>query len=219
MVSLLKRSVSTAAACAFTLQAVAMRLDDLANGRDDHAESAAATHQVPARPLARASRYDDLSAQEQQDLVQFESEELAVSLADLDPEELEGNLGSLFGAIAKSRKTEKRAERTRDALQRRGRPRREARSEDPKLHALVSAVREIRRDGARGQCARLHRIRRQPRGPGRGAPRRLHARRAHRPAPDDLGRRPRRTPIRADRPLPQRGRRDPRQHRRERRGS
>lgn len=144
MVSLLKRSVSTAAACAFTLQAVAMRLDDLANGRDDHAEARRQRIKSLRDLSRRASRYDDLSAQEQQDLVQFESEELAVSLADLDPEELEGNLGSLFGAIAKSRKTEKRAERTRDALQAVAALAREARSEDPKLHALVSAVREIR---------------------------------------------------------------------------
>ena len=145
-VSVLKRSVSSALAAAITLKAIAERLDDVALGRDD--DEARAQRVRTMRELARrAARYGTLSPEEQDDLAQLETEELAASLVRQFSEEnspLDEALAKVAQTITRARKEENRAARTRDALRAIAALADEAQADDPKVERAVAVIREIR---------------------------------------------------------------------------
>lgn len=143
-VSLLKRSVSTAIACASTLDVVAARLDDLAHGRSEPPEARQQRLRTLRDMNRRVARFGALSAEEQRDQAQIEAEELAAALADTDAAGQENLLAGMADALTRMRKVEKRAATTRDALRLLAHMAREAQSEDPKLSTLVEAVVAIR---------------------------------------------------------------------------
>lgn len=143
-VSLLKRSVSTALACASTLDVVAARLDDEAHGRAEPAEARQQRLRTLRDMNRRVARFGALSADEQRDQAQIEAEELAAALSSTDPAEQETLLAGMVDALKHMRKAEKRAATTRDALRLLAQMAREAQAEDPKLRTLVETLVAIR---------------------------------------------------------------------------
>jgi len=144
LVSLLKRSVSTAVACASTLDVVATRLDDVALGRAEPPEARAQRLRTLRDLNRRVARFGALSADEQRDQAQIEAEELAAALTDTDPAEQETILAGMTNALHRMRKEEKRAATTRDAMRLLVKMARDASAEDPKLSTLVDALVAIR---------------------------------------------------------------------------
>jgi len=145
-VSLLKRSVSTALACAATLDVVAARLDDVALGRSEAPEARTQRLRTLRELNRRAARFGTLSAEEQQDQSQIEAEELAATLLDTPPEDRDALLAGMAEALGRMRRADRRAATTRDALRLLAQMAREAHGEDPKLRALVEAIVAVRRD-------------------------------------------------------------------------
>jgi superfamily II DNA or RNA helicase len=133
-IALLKRSVSTVAACRSTLSVVADRLRErLAGAEEDHQ-----TRQQRLRTLRdyyrRLERFGTTTAEEEQDRQLLEAEDLAQHLADLEYEVRSG----------RSRLAHERRTSVVDALDNIARLADRALACDPKLAALVAEVRNIR---------------------------------------------------------------------------
>ncbi len=143
-ISLLKRSVSTASACASTLRVVADHLEE----RIEKGQEAQEARKQRIRTLRdlqrRKDRFGYLSPEEEQDQAQLEAEDVAGHLLEEGAEELERKLGLFEREARREREQLKSRGTTRDALRVLARLAEEASAEDPKLEELVAQIQSVR---------------------------------------------------------------------------
>jgi ERCC4-related helicase len=145
-IALMKRSVSTAHACASTLRAVAERLSGLA---DAGGEAQEARHQR-VRTLSelhrRQERFGTLSFEEERDQASLEAEDIASELLETEPAEIEKALRVARSEARRERGRLKDVTDTRDALRELAQLAEVASGTDPKLARVLEVLRTIRRD-------------------------------------------------------------------------
>jgi hypothetical protein len=145
-VSLLKRSVSTAAACANTLKVVVSRLGDLAKKGEEAQEERKERLRTLRDLQRRRDRFGVLSFEEDQEQTQLEAEDMAARLAETGAEELQVQL-NVVGAKKEIRREQDRARRlaeTCDALNKLIELANRAAQGDPKLQMVLNQIRSIR---------------------------------------------------------------------------
>ncbi|MHB1161571.1 MAG: helicase-related protein [Chloroflexota bacterium] len=132
-IALLKRSVSTAAACQATLDAVAARLEGILQEKVEDQETRRERLKALRDLHRRLARFGSVSHEEEGERELLEAEELAQSLAALERESRQQSreVGRTTNVVAALRDLGKLAER--------------AGNEDPKLRQLVAEIRAIRR--------------------------------------------------------------------------
>jgi superfamily II DNA or RNA helicase len=143
-ISLLKRSVSTAAACASTLDVIAKRLGELAKEGAEGQEARRQRLRTLRDLVRRRERNGSLSFEEEQDLAALEAEDMAAELAEEGADELLVKLGSAERAARREHDRIKQITATRDGLAALARLAEKAAGEDPKLASLVAQIRAIR---------------------------------------------------------------------------
>lgn len=141
--SLLKRSVSTARACASTLDVIAKRLGEIVVKGHEEQETRRQRLRTLRDLVRRRERSGSLSFEEEQDLAAFEAEDMAAELAEEGAEELLSKLGKQDRA---ARDRMKQVAATHEALVALTRMAEQAMAEDPKLAKLLDQIREIRKD-------------------------------------------------------------------------
>ncbi|NUQ77234.1 MAG: DEAD/DEAH box helicase, partial [Polyangiaceae bacterium] len=141
--ALLKRSVSTAAAAASTIDVVLRRFEERAQKKGEDQEERRQRVRTLRELVERSERFGTLSVEEEQDLFALEAEEIADDLRESDVAEL---LESLEALRNKGRRELKEVKSTRDALSQLSALAASAVAEDPKLAAVLENVKTIRRD-------------------------------------------------------------------------
>jgi ERCC4-related helicase len=142
--ALLKRSVSTASACAATLEAIGARLDQLIASGAEVQEERKQRLRTLRDYRRRAERFGVLSFEEEQDLAALEAEDIAAELAEGGVEELAALLDDVRRATRRERDRLTRTEEIRAAIGNLRELALEARDEDPKLAAVEKAIAAIR---------------------------------------------------------------------------
>jgi len=150
-ISLLKRSVSTAAACRSTLTHIADRLDDLVReGKESQDERKQRLRSLRAY-RARLEKFGTLSFEEEEDLAEQEAEDMAAELAEHGAPELYDRLQGIqqeLGAAQRKRRREQRklkqVKDIRDGLRQLADLAEDAQEHDPKLAALLEEIGSIR---------------------------------------------------------------------------
>lgn len=144
--SLLKRSVSTAAACLQTLTVIRDRYTEMASSGEAEAESRRQRLKTLREYRKRLERFGALSFEEEQDQAFLEAEDMAADLLDNGLEEFAGRIEEIQRTQRRLREQGKRIQTTRDALDALVAMAQEALQEDPKQGALLREVQAIRRD-------------------------------------------------------------------------
>lgn len=143
-VSLLKRSVSTVAACRNTLGVIRDRYGELVTTREAEAETRRQRLQTLREYQRRLERYGALSFEEEQDRAALEAEDMAAELAATGLEEIADRIDELRRAQRRERDRGKRVETTADALDALVEMAEAALTEDPKLPAVLDEIVAIR---------------------------------------------------------------------------
>jgi ERCC4-related helicase len=143
-VSLLKRSVSTVTACRNTLGVIRDRYLEMAQAREDQAESRRERLRTLRDYQRRLERYGALSFEEEQDRAALEAEDMAADLAETGLEPLADRIDELSRAQRRERDRQKRVTTTRDALDALVDMAERAESEDPKLNGVTQEIQSIR---------------------------------------------------------------------------
>lgn len=144
--ALLKRSVSTVAACRNTLLAIADRLDALAERGAEDQESRRQRLRTLREYRRRAERFGTLSVEEEQDQAILEAEDIAAEIAESGAEDLLARLGIEERASRRETERLRRLDALRGGLRELARLADEALPEDPNPASIVDQVRAIRRD-------------------------------------------------------------------------
>ncbi|BDU73135.1 hypothetical protein METEAL_23090 [Mesoterricola silvestris] len=147
--SLLKRSVSTTAACLQTLTRIRDRYTEMASSGEAEAESRRQRLKTLSEYRKRLERFGALSFEEEQDQAFLEAEDMAADLLDYGLEEFAGKIEEIQRTQRRLREQGKRIQTTRDALDVLIAMAQEALAEDPKLGALLREVKAIRMDKAK----------------------------------------------------------------------
>lgn len=146
-IALLKRSVSTVAACRKTLAAIAERLGSLAaQGKEDQ-EARRQRLRTLRDYQRRLDRFGTLSFEEEQDQATLEAEDMASELAEASVEDFLDTLDQLRLTRRELRRERDSLRRTKDVqqgLEELEHLAAEAEPEDPKLAALLAQLQEIR---------------------------------------------------------------------------
>ncbi len=143
-VALLKRSVSTVAACRNTLGVIRDRYRELVATREAEAETRRQRLRTLREYQRRLERYGALSFEEEQDRAALEAEDMAAELAATGLEGIAGRIDELRRAQRRERGRGKRVATTGDALDALVEMAEAALSEDPKLRAALDELRVIR---------------------------------------------------------------------------
>jgi ERCC4-related helicase len=144
MIALLKRSVSTAAACHSTLNVVLARFRQLAQSGGEQQEERRERLRTLRSYRNRLERYGTLSFEEEQEQAALDARDMAAEIFG-SQEELEGELESVRRDIRRSGDRHKAAQETEAELTRLVEVATRARAEDPKLDGLLAQLLEIRR--------------------------------------------------------------------------
>lgn len=142
--ALLKRSVSTAAACAATLGAVGDRLDKLIAAGSEVQDERKQRLRTLRDYRRRVERFGVLSFEEERDVAGLEAEDIAAELAESGGEELEALLKTARREARREGDRLGRLETVRAAIRVLESLAEQARSEDPKLAAVEAALVRIR---------------------------------------------------------------------------
>jgi ERCC4-related helicase len=142
--ALLKRSVSTAAACASTLRVVAERLDDLVREGEEDKEVRRQRIRALRDYQKRLDRFGTLSFEEEQDQALLEAEDMAAELAKSGATELIDKLAELERTARRERRSQREQTALRDGLQALIELADTATTEDAKLAALLRIITAIR---------------------------------------------------------------------------
>lgn len=150
-ISLLKRSVSTAAACSSTLTHIADRLDQLVTeGHESQEERKQRLRSLRAY-RARLEKFGTLSFEEEEDMAEQEAEDMAAELAEHGAQELVDRLGDIQQQLKLAQNERQREQRKlrkvsdiRDGLRELAALAEVARQHDPKLTALLEEIEAIR---------------------------------------------------------------------------
>lgn len=143
-VALLKRSVSSAAACHNTLEVIRDRYAEMTEASEAEAESRNQRLKTLREYQRRLDRYGALPFEEEQDRAALEAEDMAADLASAGLEEVADRIDELRRARRRERDRDRRITTTRDALEALVEMAREATEEDPKIEAVLAELREIR---------------------------------------------------------------------------
>lgn len=143
--SLLKRSVSTVAACRNTLETIADRLGNLVERGAEAQEERKQRLRMLREYRRRLDRFGVLSFEEEQDQAGLEAEDVAAELLTEGAAELIGKLSELERTVRRERERLGKVSTVHDALHRLVELAEEALPEDPKLQQVVHAIRDIRR--------------------------------------------------------------------------
>ena len=142
--ALLKRSVSTAAACRNTLVAITDRLDGLAERGAEDRDARAQRLRTLREYRRRAERFGALSVEEEQDQAILEAEDIASELAESGAEDLLKRLGIEERESRRDTERLKRLDALRTGLRELASLAADAVAEDPKPAAVLDQVRAIR---------------------------------------------------------------------------
>ena len=148
-ISLLKRSVSTAAACRNTLGVIRDRYAEMVSTRETEAETRRQRLRSLREYQRRIDRYGALSYEEEQDRAALEAEDMAAELAEGGLEDVADRIDELVRTQRRERDRVKRVSSTSDALDALVDLADAATLEDPKLDVLVDEIRGIRADHPR----------------------------------------------------------------------
>jgi len=143
-VALLKRSVSTVAACKNTLEVIRDRYLEMLTSRETEADSRRQRLRTLRDYQRRLERYGTLSFEEEQDRAALEAEDMAADLASSGLEDVAGRIDELSLAQRRERERGKRVATTRDALDTLVEMAEAAEDEDPKLDSILDKLRAIR---------------------------------------------------------------------------
>jgi len=143
-VALLKRSVSTVAACRNTLAVIRDRYREMVETRETEAETRRQRLRTLREYQRRLERYGSLSFEEEQDRAALEAEDMAAELATTGLEEIVGRLDELRREHRRERDRGARVATTGDALDALVEMAEAAIPEDPKLSAVLAELRAIR---------------------------------------------------------------------------
>ena len=143
-ISLLKRSVSTALACANTLSVVAARLGELLKSGEEDMEERRQRIRTLRELERRRERMGGLSFEEEEDKAMLEALDMAAELAETGAFELQEKLGLLKRETRREQEKNKRIAECQQALLSLEAMAR--RAEDPKLSTLLSAIESIRKE-------------------------------------------------------------------------
>lgn len=145
-VALLKRSVSTVAACEQTIAAIVGRLGEVAAKGQEAQEDRKQRLRTLAEYRRRLERFGVLSTREEREHQALQAEDMAAELAKAE------DLGAFFEKVEALKRESRRerdrlarGDRLREGLARLRELAEAARTDDPKLAALVSTLEEIRR--------------------------------------------------------------------------
>jgi len=144
-ISLLKRSVSTAAACRNTLAVIRDRYADMAQARGAEAEGRQQRLRTLRDYQRRLDRYGTLSFEEEQDQAALEAEDVAADLASGAFDRLAARIDELRRAYRREREQARKTETVADALDALVGFASDALALDPKLEGLLVELRDIRR--------------------------------------------------------------------------
>ena len=143
-VSLLKRSVSTAAACHRTLSVIRDRYADMVARGESETETRRQRLKTLKDYQRRLERFGALSFEEEQDQAFLEAEDMASDLLSNGLEEFALKIDEIQRTQRRHREQGKRIQTTRDALDALVTLAEEARPQDPKLSAVLGQVQAIR---------------------------------------------------------------------------
>jgi len=143
-VALLKRSVSTVAACRNTLAAIRERYADLVTTGEAEAETRRQRLRTLREYQRRLERFGALSFEEEQDRAALEAEDMAAELATTGLGEIAGRIDELRRKQRRERDRVKRVSTTGDVLDALVEMADAALSEDPKLSATLEELASIR---------------------------------------------------------------------------
>jgi ERCC4-related helicase len=143
-VALLKRSVSTVAACRNTLGVIRDRYLEMMTSRETEADSRSQRLRTLRDYQRRLERYGTLSFEEEQDRAALEAEDMAAELAATGLEDVVGRIDELLRTSRREQKRGRRVATTRDALDALVEMAAAAQDEDPKLSVVMDELRAIR---------------------------------------------------------------------------
>lgn len=143
-VALLKRSVSTVAACRNTLGVIRDRYRELVATREAGGETRRQRLRTLREYQRRLERFGALSFEEEQDRADLEAEDMAADLAATGLEVVADRIDELRRAQRRERDRGKRVATTGDALDALVEMAEASLAEDPKLRAALDEVRAIR---------------------------------------------------------------------------
>jgi len=143
-VSLLKRSVSSVAACRNTLGVIRDRYIELVTTRQAEVETRRQRLRTLREYQRRLERYGALSFEEEQDRAALEAEDMAAELAATDLPGIAERLEEIRRTHRRERDRGRRVATTRDALDALVELAEAAQPEDPKLRAVLDELRAIR---------------------------------------------------------------------------
>lgn len=142
-ITLLKRSVSTVAACRATLGAVGRRLGQLQEEGLERQEARKQRLRTLRALERRMARFGTLSADEEREHAGLEAEEIAAELAE-EAQAQPGDAETLAREARRDRTSLSRLDETLRGLRELEQLAKEAEGEDPKLRQLVEEIRSIR---------------------------------------------------------------------------
>jgi len=143
-VALLKRSVSTAAACRNTLEVIRDRYMEMVTSRETEADSRRQRLRSLREYQRRLERYGTLSVEEEQDRNALEAEDMAADLAESGLEDVAGRIDELCRAHRREQERGRRVASTSEALDALVEMAQAAEDEDPKLSVVVEQLCAIR---------------------------------------------------------------------------
>ena len=143
-VSLLKRSVSTVAACRNTLAVIRDRYRELVNSRISDAETRKQRLRSLREYQQRLERYGSLSFEEEQDRAALEAEDMAADLTETGLEDIAGRIEDLLRTQRRERDRGRRIATTGEALDGLVDMAEAALEEDPKLRLALEELQAIR---------------------------------------------------------------------------
>ncbi len=143
-IALLKRSVSTVAACWSTLGVIRDRYREMVAAGKIEDETRRQRLSTLREYRRRLERYGSLSYEEEQDRTALEAEDMAADFMVTGLEDVVGRLEELQRAHRREREIEKRVATTGDALELLVEMAEEAKGADPKLEAALAGLQAIR---------------------------------------------------------------------------
>lgn len=143
-ISLLKRSVSTIAACKNTIEVIEKRFTDIANRGAESQESRKQRLRTLKDYRRRLEKFGVLSFEEEQDQAILEAEDMAAELAESSYEEIFSQLSQTEREVRREREKLNRLNETRKTLSELIKIAEKAVVEDPKLEVILREIQNIR---------------------------------------------------------------------------
>ena len=143
-VSLLKRSVSTVAACRNTLAVIRDRYREIVSSGISDAETRKQRLRSLREYQQRLERYGSLSFEEEQDRAALEAEDMAADLAETGLDDIAGRIEDLLRTQRRERDRGRRIANTGEALDGLVEMAEAALDEDPKLRLALTELQAIR---------------------------------------------------------------------------